>query len=130
MPTRFRQREPLLSVLLGTGLRLLDSLRDRLSGNVDDFNVRVGNTYDNASDRVSRATAALRGEEDSQLLGKGIALLIGVGIGVGIGVLIVPASGEETRDNIANKVSEFSDKVRERAGSPQDTTRTHGVESE
>jgi hypothetical protein len=40
---------------------------------------------------VSRATAALRGEEDSQLLGKGIALLIGVGIGVGIGVLNRPS---------------------------------------
>jgi len=63
----------------------------------------------------SRATAALRGEDDSQLLGKGIALLIGVGIGVGIGVLIAPASGDETQDDIANKVSEFSDKVRERA---------------
>jgi gas vesicle protein len=62
------------------------------------------------------------------LLGKGIALLIGVGIGVGIGVLIAPASGEETRDDIANKVSEISDKVRERVGNPQDATRTHGVE--
>jgi hypothetical protein len=27
---RFRKREPLLSVLLGTGLHLLDSLRDRV----------------------------------------------------------------------------------------------------
>ena len=46
-------------------------------------------------------------------------------IGVGIGVLIAPASGDETRADIANKVSEFSDKVRERAG---DATGTHGVE--
>jgi hypothetical protein len=125
---RLRKREPLFSVLLGAGLHLLDSLRDRLPENVDDLKERVGDTYDTASDRVSRATATLRGEEDSQLLGRGIALLIGVGIGVGIGVLIAPASGEETRDDIANKVSEFSDKVRERAGNPQDATRTHGVE--
>ena len=125
---RFRRREPLFSVLLDTGLQLLDSLRDRLPDNVDDLKERVGDTYDTASDRVSRATAALRGEEDSQMLGKGIALLIGVGIGVGIGILIAPASGEETRDDIANKVSEFSDKVRERAGNPQVATETHGVE--
>ena len=77
---------------------------------------------------MNRTTAALRGEEDSQRLGKDIALLIGVGIGVGIGVLIAPASGDETRDDIANKVSEFSDKLRERAGNPQDATRTRGIE--
>src|SRR6266446_8449898 len=128
VPVRFRKREPLFSVVLDAGLHLLDSLRDRLPDNVDDLKERVGDTYDTASDRVSRATAALRGEEDSQMLGKGIALLIGVGIGVGIGILIAPASGEETRDDIANKVSEFSDKVRERAGNPQVATETHGVE--
>jgi hypothetical protein len=128
MPMRFRKREPLFSILLDAGLNLLDSLRDRLPDNVDDLKERVGSTYDTASDRVSRATAALRGEEDSQLLGKGIALLVGVGIGIGIGVLIAPASGEETRDDIANKVSEFSDKVRERAGNPQDTAGTRAAE--
>jgi hypothetical protein len=127
IPMRFR-REPLFSILLDAGLNLLDSLRDRLPGNVDDLKERIGNTYDTASDRVSRATAALRGEEDSQVLGKGIALLIGVGIGVGIGVLIAPASGEETRDHIANKVSEVSDKVRERVGNPQDAAGTRGGE--
>lgn len=67
-----------------TGLHLLDSLRERLRDNVHEFKDGVGETYDTASERVSRATAALRGEEDRQLLGKGIALLIGVGIGVGI----------------------------------------------
>jgi hypothetical protein len=92
------QRELLarLSVLLGAGLHLLGSLRERLPDDVDDLKERVRDTYDTASQRVGRATGALRGEEDAQLLGKGIALLIGVGIGVGIGVLIAPASGEET----------------------------------
>jgi gas vesicle protein len=74
---------------------------------------------------VSRATDALRGEEDSHILGKVGALLIGVGIGVGIGVLIAPASGEETRADITDKVSDFSDKVRERAAKPQGATGTH-----
>jgi hypothetical protein len=70
--------------MVGTGLHLLDSLRERLPDNVDDIKDRLRDTYDTASDRVSRATNALRGEEDSQILGKVGALLIGVGIGVGI----------------------------------------------
>jgi hypothetical protein len=88
---------------------------------------RLRDTYDTASSRVSRATNALRGEEDSQILGKVGALLIGVGVGVGIGMLIAPASGEETRAGINDKVSDFSDEVRERSGKKaQSATGTHG----
>ncbi len=124
---RFKKREPLFNVLLGAGLHLLDSFRERLPDNVDDIKGRVRETYDAASERVSRATDALRGEEDSQILGKVGALLIGVGIGVGIGVLIAPASGEETRSEINDKISDFGDKVRERTGKkPQGATGTHG----
>jgi hypothetical protein len=126
---RFKKREPLFSFLLDTGLYLLDSLRERLPDNVDDIKDRVRDTYDTASHRVGRATDALRGEEDSQLLGKVGALLIGVGIGVGIGVLIAPASGEETRSEINHKISDFGDKVRVRTGKkPQGATGTHGDE--
>ena len=121
---RFRKREPLLSILLDIGLHLLDSLRERLPDNVDDIKSRVRDTYGTASDRVSRATDALRGKEDSQILGKVGALLIGVGIGVGIGVLIAPASGQETREDITDKVSDFSDKVRDCAEKPQRATGT------
>jgi anti-anti-sigma regulatory factor len=108
---RFRKREPLYSFLIDTGLNLLDSLRDRLPDNVGDIKSSVRDTYSSASNRVGRAADALRGEEDSQLVGKAIALAIGVGIGVGIGLLIAPASGEETRADIADKVSDFGDKV-------------------
>ena len=106
---RFRKREPLFSVLLDTGLRLLDSLRDRLPDNMDDIKGKVRDTYSTASARVSRATDALRGEEESQIFGKAVALAIGVGIGIGIGALIAPASGEETRADIADRVSDFGD---------------------
>ena len=124
---RFKKREPLFSVLLDTGLHLLDSLLERVPDNVDDIKDRVRDTYDTATDRVSRATDALRGQKDSHILGKVAALLIGVGIGVGVGLLIAPASGEETRDGITDKVSDFSEKVRERAGKkPQGATGTHG----
>jgi hypothetical protein len=124
---RFRKRKPLLGVLLSTGLHLIDSLRERLPDNVDDIKDRVRDTYDTASDRVSRATDALRGEEDSHMFGKVGALVIGVGIGIGIGLLIAPTTGEETRAEIADKVSDFGDKVRERTGKkPQAATGTHG----
>ena len=124
---RFKKPEPLFNVLLDTGLHLLDSLRERLPDNVDDIKDRVRDTYDTASHRVSRATDALRGEEDSRIFGKVGALLIGVGIGVGIGVLIAPTSGEETRADITDKVSDFGDKVRQRTGkNPQGATGTHG----
>jgi hypothetical protein len=109
---KFKKQEPLLNILLGTGLDLLDSLRERLPDNVDDIKGRVRDTYDTAYNRVSRATDALRGEEDREILGKVGALLIGVGIGVGIGILIAPASGEETRADLADKISDFGEKVR------------------
>ncbi len=110
-----KRQEPLLSLLLDGGLYLLDSLRERLPDNVDDLKSKVRDTYDTASDRFGRATSALRGEEDSQILGKVSTLLLGIGIGVGIGVLIAPASGEKTRADIAEKISDLSDTVRERA---------------
>jgi len=60
---------------------------------MDDIKGKVRDTYGTASDRVSRATHALRGKEESHVFGKAVALAIGVGIGIGIGVLIASASG-------------------------------------
>jgi hypothetical protein len=122
---KFKKQQVLLNVLLGTGLYLLESMRERLPDNVDDIKGRIRDTYDTASNRVGRASAALRGEEDSHILGKVGAVLVGVGIGVGIGVLIAPASGEKTRAEITDKISDFSDKVQERIGK-QPATGTYG----
>ena len=124
---KFKKKELLLGVLLGAGLNLLNSLRERLPDNLDDIKARVRDTYGTASDRVSRASDVLRGEEDSHILGKVGALLIGVGVGVGVGLLIAPARGEETRADIAEKVSEFGDKIREGTGKKRHSaTGTHG----
>jgi hypothetical protein len=124
---RFKKREPLLNFLLHTGLHLLDSLRERLPDDVDDIKERVRDTYGSATHRVSRAADVLRGEEDPQILGKVGALLIGVGIGVCVGLLVAPASGEETRAEITDKVSDFGDKVRQRTRkNPEGATGTHG----
>jgi YtxH-like protein len=101
---KMRKENILTNVLLGTGLYLLDSMRDRLSDSVDDLRGRARDTYDEASDRVSRATDVIRGEDHSGL-NTGLAVLIGVGIGVGVGMLLAPASGEETRQKIQDSIS-------------------------
>ena len=92
-----------------------------------DIKARVRDSYDTAYDRVSRATDALRGERDSHTLSTVGALLIGVGVGVGVGLLIAPATGEQTRADLAEKVSEFGDKVRPRTDKkPQNATGSYG----
>ena len=80
-----------------------------------------------ASRRVSRASDVIRGE-DHRGMSTAAALLIGVGVGVGIGMLLAPASGEETRSNLSNKVHEFSDRMRDKFSSGEEqSTGTYGA---
>jgi hypothetical protein len=126
---RFKKQEPLAGVLLATGLYLVNSLRDRLPDG-DELRGRVRDTYGTASERLSRATDALRGKEDSQVIGKVGALLVGVGIGAGIGMLIAPVSGEKMRADISDKVADFSGSVQEKVQQKVEkrpATGTHGV---
>jgi hypothetical protein len=113
---KFKKKQLLLGVLLGTGFHMLNNLRDRLPDNMDDIKDKARQRYRTASGRLGRATNVLRGKEESRVLGTVGALLIGVGVGVGVGLLIAPASGESTRADITDKVSDFGDKVRERTG--------------
>ena len=106
-------RKALLNMLMGTGLYLLDPLRNRFADRLDDLNDRAQDTYATASDRFGRASRVMRGEDHRYMSTTG-AVLIGMGIGVGIGLLFAPATGEETRSNLAGKVHDFGDKVRDR----------------
>jgi len=110
---RLRKENILWNVLLGSGVYLLDSLRDRLSEGFGDISDRARDTYGEASRRASRATEVIRGE-DHRGVNTFAALLIGVGVGVGVGMLLAPASGEETRGTISNKVQEFGDRMRDK----------------
>ena len=123
---KFKKRE-VLGVLLSTGLYLLDNLRERLPDKVENIKGKARETYETASDRQGRATDALRGKEDSQVLSNVGALLIGVGVGVGVGLLIAPARGDVTRADIAKKVSDFGEKVHDRERKPASATGTHGT---
>ncbi len=79
---RSRKDKVLMNILLGTGVYLLDSWRNRMGGTVDDLRSRAQDTYETAADRVSRASDVIRGE-DSHLLGTATAALLGLGIGIG-----------------------------------------------
>jgi hypothetical protein len=107
-----------MSLLMGTGLYLLDPLRNRLADRLDDLTDRAQDTYETASDRLGRATRVIKGE-DHRVMSTTTAVLLGMGIGVGIGLLFAPATGEETRSNLADKVHDFGDKVRDRVNTAQ-----------
>jgi|SRR5215469_4725547 len=110
---RLRKENILWNVMLGTGVYLLDSLRDRMVEGVDDIRGRARETYGEASRRVSRASEAIRGE-DHHGMSTAAALLIGIGVGVGVGMLLAPASGDETRTKVSHKVHEFGDRMRDK----------------
>lgn len=118
---KIRNRKALLSTLIGTGLYLLDPLRNRIADRLDDLSDRSSDIYDLASDRLGRASRVVRGE-DHRFMSSAGAMLLGMGVGVGLGLLFAPASGEETRNNISNKVHDFGDRMRERANRPETAT--------
>lgn len=110
---KMRKEKLLWNVILGTGVYLLDSLRDRMAEGADDLTDRLRDSYSEASRRVNRASDAIRGE-DHHGLSNTAALLIGVGVGVGVGMLMAPTSGEETRHNISHKVQQFSGRMKDK----------------
>ena len=124
-----------LKLLLGTTMYVLEQadestkkVRSRAASNIDDLRDLAQDKYETASDRVARASGAIRGE-DSQVLGNVLSLAAGIGIGVGIGMLFAPSSGEETRKAVADKVQMFGDKVKSQFSSEEDdfsATGTHG----
>lgn len=118
---KLRKESIALKVLLGTGLYLLGSLRDRITEGVSDFSdqarSRAQDLFDTASQRATRASDVIRGREQRGL-STPTAVLIGLGIGVGVGMLLAPASGEATRGKIADQVR---DRFKRKKGSATGT---------
>lgn len=50
--------------------------------------------------------------------------LFGLGLGVGLGILFAPTSGEETRDNISQRVGDLTDQAREKFEEGRDRVRS------
>jgi hypothetical protein len=79
----------------------------------------LADTVDRASDRVSdlrdRAQDIYSGEDHT--LRNVLTFAAGVGVGIGAAILFAPASGQEIRSQIGDKVQDISDKVRDRFSS-------------
>lgn len=74
---------------------------------------QVERVTDRAADYADDARSAIFREEDHTI--RNVLLFVaGVGVGVGAGLLLAPASGEEIRNSIGEKVQDISDKVKER----------------
>jgi ElaB/YqjD/DUF883 family membrane-anchored ribosome-binding protein len=122
-----------LKLLLGTTLYVLEQsdqstrkIRNRAADNLDDLRDMAQEKYATTSDRVSRASQALLGE-DSHVVGNVVSLAAGIGIGVGIGLIFAPASGEDTRSAIADRVQVVGDKVKKKfAAEDYSATGTNG----
>jgi len=92
----------LLKSLLKTGVYIMDQTADQV---------------DRASDRASQfaddARTAIFPQEDHTFRHL-LMFAAGVGVGIGAGLLLAPASGEEIRNSIGEKVQDISDKVKGR----------------
>jgi ElaB/YqjD/DUF883 family membrane-anchored ribosome-binding protein len=121
----------LLKTLLGVGLYLLERsdsatkrARGRAADRMDDVRDAAQEKYETATDRVRRASRAIRGE-DNDLLRNTLFFAAGIGVGVGVGLILAPASGDETRSVIAGKVHDMGGRVRSQFSS-KDATGTAG----
>jgi hypothetical protein len=105
-------KNQLLKVLLGTGLYLLDPVRERLTDKFSGISEKAHDTYESAVDRVSDFSDSIgsRFERPSRLKW----MLIGAGVGVGVGMLLAPVSGREARDTLSDRVHDIGSRMRDR----------------
>ena len=122
IPTRYERygddkMNQFLRILFGTGLMLTEPrqrrrIYNRVTDKLDDVADQALRGYDAAADRVERVYRSARGD-DTRVLASAGSFLIGMGVGVGAGMLLAPASGKKTRENIAEKLQHFQSDVRE-----------------
>jgi hypothetical protein len=92
----------LLRSALKTAMYVMDQTADQ-----------VERVTDRAAEYADDARSAIFPEEDHTLRNV-LLFAAGVGVGVGAGLLLAPASGEEIRNSIGEKVQDISDKVKGR----------------
>jgi hypothetical protein len=95
----------LLKSLLRTGVYFLDRADDATAP----IRERV---RDRANDFTGRATHMILRRQDHTVR-YAISFAAGIGLGLGAGLLFAPASGDETRDALTDKVHNFGESVRE-----------------
>jgi gas vesicle protein len=108
-----------MSKLLKSVLKTVIYILDQAEDVADDVRGRVSDTVDRASDRVSdlrnHAKDLYSGEDHT--LRNVLTFAAGVGIGIATAMLFSPASGEQIRSQIGEKVQDIGGRVRERFSS-------------
>jgi gas vesicle protein len=115
----------LIRSILKTAVYFLDQT-DRVASDVRD---RVSDSVDHAADRISdlRSQAEDFYQGEDHTFRNVMTFVAGVGVGVGAAILFAPASGEEIRNSIGEKVQDIGDRVRERFSSEaKNATGTEG----
>ena len=85
-----------------------EGVRDRVSDGADRVSSRVSDLRDQANDVYTGGDSTF---------GKILLFTAGVGVGLGAALLLAPASGEETRSQIGDKLQEAGERVRSRFSS-------------
>jgi hypothetical protein len=115
----------LLKSVLKTAVYLLEQT-ESVAGDMRD---RVADGVDRAGDRMSdlrdRAQDMYAGEDHT--LRNVLTFAAGVSVGIGAAILLAPASGEEIRSQIGEKVHDIGDRVRDRF-SPETRRAPSGTE--
>jgi gas vesicle protein len=92
-----------LKLFLKTAVYLIDQSTDRVDRAADQVADRV-------SDLVDRGKEMIQPEDHT--LRNALSFAAGLGVGVGAAILFAPASGEEIRSSIKDKVQGFRGQVR------------------
>ncbi len=118
----------LIRSILKTAVYFLDQT-DRFTGDVRD---RVTDHVDRTARQVSSRVSDLREQaedlydnNEDHTMRNVITFAAGVGVGIGAALLFAPASGEEVRSQIGEKVQDIGDRVKSRF-SPAVATGTEG----
>jgi hypothetical protein len=118
-----------LRSVLKTAVDLLEQ-SERVSGKMrDSIYDGVGQAGDRASE-LRRQAMDLYGHEDHTVRNM-VSLVAGVGVGIGLAILFAPASGEQVRHSITERVQAVGDRVRDGVSSKRKVakaaTGTEGV---
>ena len=116
----------LLKSVLKTVVYILDQTEDTAG----EVRHRVSKGVNRVSDRVSdwrdQAQDLYAGSQDHTLRNV-LTFVAGVGVGVATAMLLAPASGDEIRSQIGEKVHDIRGRVRDRFSSESSATGTEGA---